>query len=386
MSLYVFYLAMLTDRRLRVCELINKMGLNGAVFCSPGNIRYLSGYVVPIETGPNPFEAGPPILLMNKDGETGIVVSEFEEQAARSSGHVDYVSAYSCYNIYDAGMNATANLTSAMRDLMRRLRIDKGALGLEAEHFPAALLWSLQENLREISWRDISRSLDMLRAVKDDDEIQLIRRVCEVTSWGQITARQLVNEGVSEIEIYSLVKAKIEEKAGVRTALLADMISGERTWEVSGHPSTRRLRKGELIICDLVPRIDGYWGDSCTTISVGETSEELKKLHGIVLSALQKGIESVRPGASAMELDKIVRSEIKRHGYDYPHHTGHGLGVTYHEEPRIYPSSNYQLKPGMVLALEPGIYINGIGGVRIEDVMLVTQDGAEILTKYPKEL
>ncbi len=377
---------MLIDRRSRVCELINKMNLRGAIFCSPSSIRYLSGYVAPVEIGPNPLEAGPPILLINKDGETGIIVSEFEEQPARSSSKVDHVSTYSCYNIHDVSMKAIDNLTGVLLDLMKRLKIDEGALGIEAEHFPTALLWRLQENLRALSWRDVSRNLETLRAVKDEDEIQLIRHVCEVTSWGQITARQLVSEGVSEIEIYSLVKAKIEEKAGARTPLLADMISGERTWEVGGHPSTRRLRRGDLVICDLVPRIDGYWGDSCSTISVGGASEEHRRLHRIVMTALQKGIESVRPGVSAMELDKIVRGEIRRHGYDYPHHTGHGLGVTYHEEPRIYPSSNTQLKPGMVLALEPGVYINGIGGIRLEDIILVTEDGGEVLTKYPKEL
>lgn len=362
------------------------MNIGGGIFCSPANIRYLSGYVVPIETGPNPFEAGPPILLLNKDGESELVVSEFEEQAARSRGNVDHVSAYSCYNIHDTNLRAVSNLIGVLLESMKRLRIDKGILGLEAEYFPTALLWGIQEKMRDISWRDISRSLETLRAVKDEDEVQLLRRVSEIASWGQIVARQMAQEGVSEIELYSIVKAKIEEKAGARTPLLADVISGERTWEVSGHPSGRRLRRGELIICDLVPCLDGYWGDSCTTISIDKPSEKQKKLHEVVMSALNKGIENVRPGISAMRLDEILRSEIKRYGYDYPHHTGHGLGVTYHEEPKIYPSSNIQLKPGMVIALEPGIYIRDIGGIRMEEVLLVTEDGAEILTNYPKEL
>ncbi|MEM3395591.1 MAG: Xaa-Pro peptidase family protein [Nitrososphaerota archaeon] len=377
---------MLTDRRLRICDFLSRMNMSGAIFCSLGSIRYLSGYVAPIETGPNPFEAGPPILVLNRDGESELIVSEFEEQAARSRGKVDHISVYSCYNIYDTSMRAVSNLISLLLDSMKRLRIDSGSLGVEAEYFPAALLWGIQEKLREVNWRDISRSLESMRAVKDEDEVELLRRVSEIASWGQIVSRQLIHEGVSEIEVYSLVKAKIEEKVGARTPLLADMISGERTWEVSGHPSTRRLRRGELVICDLVPCVDGYWGDSCTTISVGEPSEEQKRLHEIVISALKKGIENVRPGISAMKLDEVVRSEIKRHGYDYPHHTGHGLGVTYHEEPKIYPSSNTQLKPGMVLALEPGIYIKNVGGIRLEEVLLVTEDGAEVLTKYSKEL
>ncbi len=374
------------DRRDKICKFIASMNMKGAVFCGPGSIRYLSGYTVPIETGPNPFEAGPPILLLNIDGESELVVSEFEEPAARSDAKVDNVSVYSCYNIYDLDTKPLNVLSNILINSMKKLRIDKGIIGLEAEYFPTSIFWHIKENLREANWKDISRNLESIRAVKDSEEIELMRRVCDVASWGQIAARQIVNEGASEIEVYSLVKAKIEEKTGARTPLLADVISGERTWEISGHPTIRRIRRDELVICDLVPRVDGYWGDSCSTFIVGKPTSEHVKLHKIVMTALQKGIENIKPGITAMEIDKIVRSEIKKHGYDYPHHTGHGLGVTYHEEPRIYPSSNTILKPGMVLAIEPGIYVKGVGGIRLEDVLLVTEDGADILTKYSKDL
>jgi Xaa-Pro aminopeptidase len=116
---------------------------------------------------------------------------------------------------------------------------------------------------------------------------------------------------------------------------------------------------------------------------VGEPAAELRKIRGIVRGTLRRGTDAVRPGVIAKDLDSLMRNAIRDAGYEpYPHHSGHGLGVSFHEEPRIVPYNERTLEPGMIVALEPGIYLPGVGGVRLEDVVLVTADGCEVLTRH----
>jgi Xaa-Pro aminopeptidase len=130
-----------------------------------------------------------------------------------------------------------------------------------------------------------------------------------------------------------------------------------------------------------VPRVGGYWGDSCATFTVaGEASPALRDPHARGREALARAVELVRPGARARDVDAAIRD-----GLDYPHHTGHGVGTAYHEEPRVVPDAGAVLEPGMVVALEPGVYGDGFG-VRLEQVVLVTPDGAEILSGHSLDL
>lgn len=143
------------------------------------------------------------------------------------------------------------------------------------------------------------------------------------------------------------------------------------------------MQAGDAVIADIVPRLDGYWGDNAGTHFVGEPPLELRKMHRVVLEALRKGIQAVKPGVKACDLDKMLRDLIRDQGYPvYPHHSGHGIGTSYHEEPRLVPYNAMKLEPGMVVAIEPGIYIPAIGGVRLEDVVLVTETGCEVLTRH----
>ena len=185
-----------------------------------------------------------------------------------------------------------------------------------------------------------------------------------------------LSPGMTELDLWALVRAAIERVAGERTPVLADLVAGPRTAEVGGPPGGRVLAEGDLVLCDLVPRRGGYWGDSCSTFAVGEPSATARGRHRAATDALARAIEAVRPGVVAGDIDALVRP-----GLDYPHHTGHGLGTTFHEEPRIVPGSTVVLEPGMVIALEPGSYGDG-EGVRVEQIVLVTNDGCEVMSGH----
>ena len=181
---------------------------------------------------------------------------------------------------------------------------------------------------------------------------------------------------MTELDLWALVRAAIEGEAGERTPVVADLVTGPRTADVGGPPGDRALAEGELVLCDLVPRRRGYWGDSCSTFAVGEPSAAARSHHRAASEALERAIEAVRPGVVAGDIDARARP-----GLEYPHHTGHGLGTSFHEEPRLVPGSTVVLEPGMVIALEPGSYEGG-EGVRVEQIVLVTDQGCELLSGH----
>jgi Xaa-Pro dipeptidase len=363
----------------RLGEFLNHRKLTAGLFSNPSTITWLTGYAPPIQTGPNPFEGGPALGWWH-DGRLILVLSDMESGSARAQGGDarDYVA----YSI-DEPITGFSNQALILKELLNACGGLRGAIGIELNFLPAAMLDVVREALPSVSLTPIDGSLDLYRAVKTSDEIERIRASLNLCDLAQAETRRLIRPGISEIEVWGKLKAYLEVSAGCRLPLLADFVAGERTAEIGGLPGSYMLKTGDAVIADIVPRLNGYWGDNAGTHFVGEPSAELKKIYQIVLDTLRAGIAAIKPGVRACDLDEMLRSSIQRQGYaPYPHHTGHGLGTSYHEEPRIVPYNAMNLQSGMVIAIEPGIYVPGVGGVRLEDVMLVTHDGCEVLTKH----
>ena len=209
--------------------------------------------------------------------------------------------------------------------------------------------------------------------------------MCTVVSAGQRAFRSVARVGRREIEVFSEVHAAMEATAGSRVVVLPDLMSGTRMTEVGRPPTDRVIGPDELALCDLAARHAGHWADSCTTICVGTPTTAMRRLHDACRRTLDEVIAAARPGATAGDIDALARSRMADAGYQYPHHTGHGVGAGYHEEPRIIPGSEVVLEPGMVLALEPAGFGDGIGA-RVEQIVLVGPHGNEILTDYDTRL
>lgn len=346
-------------RRERALEIARQAGAETLVAAHPATVTWLTGYAADVETGPSPF-AHAPLAVLRPGAQPVLIVSEDEADAAAAGG-CDVVT-YPGF-----GLGPLDPVGGAARALAQVVANDRVAT--ECGALPASLAAAL-------ATVEVGAELARARAVKDDDELALIRAALELCDTGQRAAREHARPGTSELELWALVRAAIEREAGERTPVLADLVTGPRTAEIGGPPGDRVLADGELVLCDLVPRRAGYWGDSCSTFAVGEPSAAARSRHRAASEALERAIEAVRPGALAGDIDALARP-----GLEYPHHTGHGLGTSFHEEPRIVPGSTVVLEPGMVIALEPGSYEGG-EGVRVEQVVLVTDQGCELLSAH----
>ncbi|MDQ3867842.1 MAG: Xaa-Pro peptidase family protein [Actinomycetota bacterium] len=353
----------MTPRQERALVIAREAGADGVLAAEPATVTWLTGLEADVESGPSPFALAP-LAVLPRDGPPILVVSADEEDAARELG---------CEVVSYPGF--TTQPLDPVGNARRALMEATEGRTLVTE--PRALSAALAENLSLV---DAQEALARARAVKDADELGLLRTALELCDVGQRAAREHVAEGLTEIELWGEVRAAVEQAAGRRTPLLADLVSGERTGETGGAPGERVLRKDDVVLCDLVPRLAGYWGDSCTTLAVGTAPESARAGHRRVREALARGLDAVEPGVRASDLDALVRE-----GLDYPHHTGHGIGTSWHEEPRIVPGGATVLEAGMVVALEPGVY-SGAEGVRLEQVAVVTHDGCEVLSGFSLDL
>jgi Xaa-Pro dipeptidase len=363
----------------RLDDVMRSRGIEAALLTSPWTITWLTWYAPPIQTGPSPFDGGP-LLAWYRAGELILIISDGEAAAARATG-CD-VREYAGYTI-DLPLDVVERQATAVRELLAGWTGRNARVGVEMRFLTAPLLAAMQESLTDATLVPIDEGTDPLRAVKTTDEIARMRAVLALCDLAQVEVRSRLRAGISEIALWGGMKAGLETRAGSRLPLLADLVAGARTGDSGGLPGSYLLQDGDPVMADIVPRLAGYWGDICGGHFVGEPSAEMASIWGIVRDTLRRGIDAVRPGVLAKGLDALMRSTIRDAGYEaYPHHSGHGLGTSFHEEPRIVPYNGMVLEPGMIVALEPGIYLPGVGGVRLEDVVLVTQDGCEVLTKH----
>ena len=363
----------------RLREYFQKHGTVAALLSNSATVTWLTGYSAPIQTGPSPFEGGPGLLWWHA-GELTLLLVDSEAAAGRASGA--QVIEYGGYTVAEP-LDCFKRQEVAVRLLLRDFDAISGIVGIDFRFLPAALVPILKEELPHASFIPIESDLDALRAVKSPEEISKICAVLNLCDSGQAFIQAHAKPGVSELQLWGTVKAHLELAAGLRLPVLTDLVAGIRTAEIGGLPQSYVLNTGDPLIFDLVPRMNGYWGDNASTYFVGEPSTEMKQSYQTVSETLKRGIEAVRPGIRACQLDTIMRESIRFAGYEpYPHHSGHGLGTTYHEEPRITPYNQSVLEAGMIIALEPGIYLPEHGGVRLEHALQVTHDGCQVLTHH----
>jgi len=376
-----------SEQRQRADDLLQRQGIQRALFATISSVKWLTGFAPAIQLGPNYFSGGPP-LVWYEAGHYTVVVQEGQ---AASLAHLadaadcDLIT-YPGYTI-DQPIEGAPRLREGLAPLLRKSSAS-GAIGVEREDLTLMVQQLLEQTLGTQTLTPIDGWLTPLRAVKSAAEIQKLRDNFALTDIGHAAARKAVEAGKREIDVWTEIHAAIQQAAGQRVPLGNDCVVGYRSPNnIGGWPEDLEIRPQDNVIVDLSTILHGYWSDSCATYYAGEPTAEQISLHKTCEDALAFAISLIRPGAIAKEVDQRVRQFMQDAGYKvYPHHTGHGVGVTGHEEPRIVPYNDWVIEKDMVIMLEPGAYFPGQFGARLEDAMLVTADGVEVLTTHDKSL
>jgi Xaa-Pro aminopeptidase len=307
-----------------------------------------------------------------------------QKSAVAASGAVGYrVPGSTVDRVADVNTLSAAALVEAVEQAGlggKRIGIEAGDV---SAHHTAAVA-------RVATTVSLDEHVAALRRVKDADEVALIREAVAANDVGFAAAATIIGAGVSEFAVQNLVVEAIEKAAGVPVDVTGPnnaFISGPRTMLLAAGATPRRLEHGDLFIVDINPVIRHYKGDTTRTFSVGHPTAEQQRVHDALVRGLEAAEKIAKPGVRASEVSAALQEPIIAAGCGpLIVHGGHGIGLEHLERPSIIPGDDLALEEGMVIALEPGVYLPGIGGLRIEDNYLVTGAGLEVLSHYPREL
>lgn len=340
---------------------MKNQGVEALLITSPYNLRYASNF-----TG----STGLSVLTQAKS----FFVTDFRytEQAAEQAAGFEII-------------KNTGPIYEEVKTIVEKENIK--SLGFEKD-FVTFSTYEQIKSLLSCELKPVSGLVESLREIKEDSEVETIQQAIKITEYAFEEILNVIKPGISEIEVANKLDFLMREKGASGVSFDTIVASGKRSAMPHGVASDKKIEQGDMITIDFGCYYNGYVSDMTRTFSLGDPGEELKKIHQIVLDANLKVTEQARAGVTGKELDDIARDYIKAKGYGeaFGHSTGHGTGLEVHESPGINFRNEKPLVKGNVITNEPGIYIPGLGGVRIEDDLLITEDGNKNLMTVTKEL
>jgi Xaa-Pro aminopeptidase len=354
---------------------LDAAGHSQAVLSRPETLAALGCFEMPLEDWPvsNPFVAVPALLCLGPEVAV-LVVADFHAADVRACGA--QVLTYRSYD-FQQEPDPGGELRAALLTALDAAGIGPGPTGVEALSLPHAVA----EWLREAERTPVACE------IAHEPELEAVRRACRLADVVQQAVKDHAAPGVSEAELAGLAAAAMFREAGRRVpAILTVSTGAEATATGGGVATSRVVQSGDLVLTDTSPWIDGAWSDTANAVFVGNPDRVTRDRFDAVRRALHDGIALCRPGVVARDVDRKVRELLTEHGPTYAHHTGHRIGAAWSEEPRITPYCDERLEEGMILALEPAIYLPGWGGIRLEHTFLVGASGNEILTQFEHTL
>ena len=342
---------------------LNDEELDGFVVTHAANLRYLCGY-----TGSNG------LLLFLGGRRLFFTDGRYTEQAAEEVKGARVIIARGSL------MPKAANLIGMQKSQ---------ALGFEADLTTVMAATQMKKLVhRNIRWKPTSGLIMRQRMIKDADELKLIRQAVNLGANVYLEAARAIGPGVSEVEVAGRLELAARQAGADGMSFDTIVAAGKRGALPHGKASRQAIPKRGFVVVDSGVILRGYCSDMTRTLHVGRTSRVEREWYESVLQAQLVGIATVRAGVTAGEVDDAVRNVLRKAKLDryFTHSTGHGVGLEIHEPPRLGKNQSEKLVAGMVITIEPGIYVPGKGGIRIEDMVVVTETGCEILTPVTKEL
>ncbi len=352
------------SRRDRVRRRLKKLDADALLVTSVANVTYLTGF-----TGDDSF------LLLRRDGELLLTDPRYTVQLQDECPDLEILARR-------PGGSMIESLTKALRSARVR------RLAIEAEAMSVGLQGRIAEKLPKLQMIPTSGLVESFRQIKDRFEIGRIRQAVRCAEKAFVAMRALLRPELSEKQVADLLDHQLRVFGAVREGFPSIVASGPRAALPHASPGARPVGEHPILLVDWGANGGLYLSDLTRVLVLGTISPKLQRIYGVVFKAQQRAIAAIRPGVKAAHVDKIARSVIRDAGFGryFGHGLGHGIGLEIHEAPRLAAQSDVVLKPGMVVTVEPGIYVPGWGGVRLEDDVLVSRDGHQVLSTLPKQL
>lgn len=341
-------------------KVMEQKGLDAIVVLSPYNRRYLSGF-----TGTSGS------LLITQDTKQLITDFRYIQQAHSQAEDFEII-------------NQNGPMINKINELIQHGNYKN--VGVEADLITYNEYQAL--NTDEVQLSSIEGVIETIRMIKDDFEIKQIQKAADIVDETYEHILKWVKPGMTENEVNNEMEMFMRSKGATCSSFDTIVASGHRGALPHGVASNKVIEEGDMITLDFGALYEGYVSDITRTFAIGEPKEEMKKIYNIVLESQLAALEQIKPGMTGKEADSIARDIISSYGYgeQFGHSLGHGIGLEVHEGPALSQKSDIVLEENMCVTLEPGIYVEGLGGVRIEDDVLVTKNGLQRFTKSTKDL
>ena len=348
------------DRINSIRKSLSKSDIDTAFISSKDNIRYYSGF-----TGTLAF------LLITENKSIIITDSRYTVRAQEESPD---------YEIYQlkSGDNWIKNSTN---------QIKSKVIGFEGNFVSFNMLNQLKERAnKDLIWKDYSEQISKERVIKSKSELEKIEAAISISDRAFNAVSKEIEVGMTEKEIAWEIEKEMRILGAESISFDTIVASGLNGSKPHHSPTNKQISNGEAITIDMGAKLNGYCSDLTRTIFIGKPDEKFKKIYNIVLRSQLISIETAKDGMTGEEIDKISRDIISEEGFGeyFGHSLGHGVGLEIHENPGVGPNSKNEITPGMVYTIEPGIYIDGWGGIRIEDMVLMTDNGNKLLSHAEK--
>jgi len=355
----------------RLCEEAAEKGLDCVALVPGANLFYLTGL-------PFRLSERPVLALFPVDGPPAIVLPALEAPELEQVGY-----GLGCYPYSDEEGPALA-----FHQACAALELAEARIGVETLRMRLMEARRLERYAPGCQLVPADEVIGTLRMRKDGSELVRMERAVAVAEAALAAVLDQLRVGMTEREVAGLLTVEILRAGGEEVPFQPIVVAGPNAASPHAAPSDRPIRPGETIVIDCGAGVGGYVSDVTRTVVVGGLPKEMGRVYEVVQAANAAGREAAGPGVAAQEVDRAAREVIEAAGYGelFVHRTGHGLGLESHELPYIVEGNEKSLQPGMVFTVEPGVYLPGRGGVRIEDDVVVTADGAESLTTFPRKL
>jgi Xaa-Pro dipeptidase len=365
------------ERRESFINALKRRKIDAAIITDPRHVYYFTGYwtFLPRTVA---------LLVLTRDSDVHLFLGESRASDAKKVFD-GKLSTFEDYNLTKRMIAYPGFVAQEFSRFLKGSKLLRGfrTIGLEDWHMPHAYFDAITRTASKIRFAGITDLILASRKTKGSDELANLRDATQRLELAYKVARENIEVGKTEMELCRDVMSDSIMRHGPFEFSRGDTwLSGERTMEIGGPPTDRRLREGDTVVLDLQSVVNNYWADGARTYVVGQPNPKQEKIFATILEAKKKAESHLRPGGACRDIYNTVAKQIEQAGYSglFPHHAGHGLGLEDQEAPFFIPGSKEKLEEGVVCTIEPGIYHDKVGGFRDEDTYIITKDGFEKIT------